>query len=145
MHQKSFIMHPARPFPREFEYEVILKGKPDSRLVRPCERYKEMNQLCTSVRSKIQQYYIYGETLDCSQHASNYQSCLDYRKSQNEDSLKPIIAWEKSLIETRKKTQEQNKVWEKREEPPSNFSAPLPAFIQKNHKESMFRFFEESE
>lgn len=125
----------------EFECEVIdpNTGKTKVNLVRPCERYKELYQLCKSIKNRLYQYYIYGETLDCSPHRNNHEACLSYRNTGNLDLLDPIIAWENQYITSRKMTVSQNKTWQLRQSPPDDFDKPLPAHIEKNHQKSIFR------
>lgn len=123
----------------EFECELVEKGKKaDSNLVRPCERYKEMYNSCKSIKSKIYQYYVYGESLDCSQHLDNYDSCKKFRKTGDTNLLDSIIEWEKNLIMTRLKTVEQNKTWDLRTSPPQDFEAPLPEHLAARQKKSLF-------
>lgn len=112
----------------EFECEVF---KPEERLranihlVRPCERYKELYDTCSSTMGRIQQYYVYGEKLDCDQHFRNYKNCINYRKTKDINLLDPIIEWEENMIKLRLKSVELNTVWQLRGEPPDNFNKPL--------------------
>ena len=117
----------------KFESEVIEGSaiKEDAYLVRPCERYKELYKSCKSIRGRMHQYYVYGELFDCSEHKRHFKSCLSYRKTNDIDLLKPIIQWEKKMIETRLKACLENPVWEVRDSPPKDFNDPLPDFIQK--------------
>lgn len=140
------ILRMTPPLPENFECEVLKvqenENKNELNLVRPCERYKELYKSCRSFKSRIYQYYVYGETLDCTPHWDNYQSCLKYRKTKNVNLLEPIIKWEKNLIKTRLETVKQNKAWEMRDKPPEDFNKPLPEFIEKRQKESLLRLYE---
>lgn len=116
----------------EFECEVV---KPDDRLranihlVRPCERYKELYGTCSSWIGRIQQYYVYGEKLDCDQHHRNYTNCIKYRQTKDVNLLVPIIEWEQNLIRLRLKSAELNTVWQMRDKSPDDFNRPLPEHL----------------
>lgn len=132
------------PISPQFECELTLKDIQSIKgghLVRPCERYREMYKDCSSIRSRIQQYYVFGDLTDCSQHTNNYDNCNKYRKTKNPDLLQPIIAWEENFIYKRLGAAQANPVWETRESPPSDFDGPLPEFIEKLHKKSLFKKF----
>lgn len=113
----------------DFECEVHKPGdnvKSNIYLVRPCERYKELYSTCSSWVARIQQYYVYGEKLDCNPHYDNYKACMKYRKTKNANLLDPVIKWEENMILVRNKSVELNTVWQLRDKPPKNFSDPLP-------------------
>ncbi|KAK7075112.1 hypothetical protein SK128_023284 [Halocaridina rubra] len=95
-------------------------------LVKPCERYKEELSECRSIKRKFHQYYIHGETKDCSQWKADYKNCLDYRKNKNIDALSSVIDSEKVRCRERLSGHYKNTVWEKRESPPDDWSSPLP-------------------
>lgn len=122
----------------DLEAECPALDKPLATLVRPCERYKELHKSCSSIRNRVNQYYVYGETLDCSDHLKNYEACMKFRKTKDADHLDRIIDWEKNYINLRVQTVRQNKVWEPRDTPPSDFSDPLPRFIVERNKDSLF-------
>lgn len=134
------ILKMSKPVSGEFECEVL--GHPEMKdklgLVRPCERYKELYNSCSSIKSRLYQLYIYGETIDCNQHYENYQTCLNYRKTKDLRILDKIIEWERNLIQIRLNTVAQNKAWELRTDPPHDFEAPLPEFIEKNKAKYTF-------
>ena len=128
--------------PEEFECEVLdtsLKEYVGINLVRPCERYLELFKTCKSIRGRLHQYYVYGELFDCQPHKSNYDACMNYRKSGELSILDPIIEWETNMINTRLKTVEQNKVWKMRDSPPEDFNAPLPNFISRRKASELFK------
>jgi len=141
------ILKLTKPVSGEFECEYVppdSEGKPSDqryRFVRPCERYEELEKACKSISGRVNQYYVYGELIDCKQHLANYKSCMRFRRERNLELLEPIIAWEQNLIETRMNTVEQNKAWTARDSPPENFDKPLPEFITKRHKSSLFHEF----
>lgn len=133
------ILRMTKRVPDAFECEQLDGKLKDGHLVRPCERYNELYRGCKTIRSRIQQYYVYGETLDCSPHKNNYKACLQYRHTRDASHLDTIIEWEKNLINTRLKTVEQNTTWKRRETPPADFDRPLPEFLKKRSQRSIFR------
>lgn len=118
----------------EFECEVFKldeRSRANIHLVRPCERYKELYGTCSSLMGRIQQYYVYGEKLDCDQHHKNYTNCIKYRKTKDANLLDPIIEWEQNMIRLRLKSVELNTVWKMRDKPPDDFSGPLPDHLNR--------------
>lgn len=130
------ILRMTKQVPDEFECEPLDVKVEDGHLVRPCERYNELYMGCNAIRSRIHQYYVYGETLDCNPHKNNYKACLRYRHDRDVSHLSAIIDWEKNLIHTRLKTEEQNTTWKRRETPPTDFDRPLPDFLEKRRRRS---------
>lgn len=135
------IIRVAKPVPDAYECEDPALKEFGSQWVRPCERYQELERDCLRFRSRIQQYYVFGEFLDCAQHGNNYKSCIDYRQTRNPEMLKPVIKWESDLISTRLNTVEQNKTWDLRESPPEEFARPLPDFLAERARKSSFAKF----
>lgn len=130
---------------QEFECELTLdeiRGVKGGHLVRPCERYKEMYKDCSSIRARLQQYYVFGDLTDCSQHTNNYDNCKNYRKTKNAELLKPVIRWEDNLIQKRLGAALANPAWVMRDSPPEDFNSSLPEFIERSHKKSLFKKYE---
>ncbi|XP_035213603.1 UPF0545 protein C22orf39 homolog isoform X2 [Stegodyphus dumicola] len=57
--------------------------------VRPCEWYKEEFKDCRSIRARMHQYFVYGESIDCSQWKTDYQNCMLFR---NKKDIKALMA-----------------------------------------------------
>lgn len=136
------ILSPSTRVSDEFECEVLEAPEADKNKyvhVRPCERYDELYRSCKSIRSRFAQYYVYGELLDCTNHLLNYKNCLEFRRTGNFRVLDPIVEWETDIIKTRMNTVNQNNTWQFRETPPSEFSAPIPEFLAKRQKSSLFQ------
>lgn len=123
----------------ECEHIVPASNKKDINMVRPCERYKELYDMCRSIKARLHQYYVYGDKTDCKPHFDNFCHCLNYRESKNPDDLDSIIEWEQNYYSSRRKTVTQNVVWNIRDTPPDDFNRPLPEFIIKRHAESLFK------
>lgn len=133
------ILKITNPISPEFECENPSLKKKDAHLVRPCERYKEMYSSCRSVRHRFHQYYVYGELLDCNIYSGLYNSCIDFRNTNESKHLDSIIEWERNFFNTRLNTVKQNTTWKPRTEPPKEFDKPLPRHLEKLHKDSLFR------
>lgn len=95
-------------------------------LVRPCEKYKEELRDCRSIKAKFHQYFINGETEDCSQWKTDYVKCMDYRQNKDTVSLSAVIESEKDRRKKRLRGHVANTVWERRESPPDDWNKPLP-------------------
>uniref|UniRef100_T1JLU5 Synaptic plasticity regulator PANTS n=1 Tax=Strigamia maritima TaxID=126957 RepID=T1JLU5_STRMM len=105
-------------------------------LVRPCEVYSDEYSDCKSFKARFHQYFIHGETTDCSQWKKDHENCMDWRKNRNADSLKSVIQSEETRIRNRKLASLQNDVWQLRNEPPSDWNSPLPEYLIKNENTS---------
>lgn len=133
------ILKLKKPVSSAFECEEIGVDKPDKNLIRPCERYWELYKDCTSIRSRIGQYYVDGKLTDCQIMKDNYYACKEFRKTKNPALLDPIIAWERNLINSRLQSEKQNIAWQLRDKPPEDFESDLPEFIRERQEHSFFK------
>lgn len=46
--------------------------------------YKAEYDDCTSIRARFNQYFIFGEILDCSQWKTDYANCYKWQKDKSE-------------------------------------------------------------
>uniref|UniRef100_A0A0P4WPV0 Synaptic plasticity regulator PANTS n=1 Tax=Scylla olivacea TaxID=85551 RepID=A0A0P4WPV0_SCYOL len=114
-----------------------LKSLPSfSWLVRPCEYYKEEYSDCSSIKAKFHQYFIHGETRDCSQWKVDYNQCLKFRNQKDMEALSSVIESEKERRQDRLRGHYNNDVWERREAPPEDWNKPLPEYLQKDNQSS---------
>ncbi|XP_045603386.1 synaptic plasticity regulator PANTS isoform X2 [Procambarus clarkii] len=120
----------------EVHVDELQSLPPLSWLVRPCEHYKEEYNDCTSIKAKFHQYFIHGETQDCSQWKADYNQCIQYRKHKDLESLTSLIESEKGRRQERLRGHYANNVWEKRNSPPDDWSMPLPEYLQKAEETS---------
>ncbi|KAK3876253.1 hypothetical protein Pcinc_018940 [Petrolisthes cinctipes] len=122
------------------ENEVSLEDLPSlpnlSWLVRPCEQYKEEYGDCRSIKAKFHQYFIHGESRDCTQWKTDYDNCLLYRNKKDLEALVSVIESEKQRRNERLSGHYNNNVWEKRDSPPEDWNKPLPECLQKNDEVS---------
>lgn len=51
--------------------------------IRECEMYKDEYKDCTSFRARFQQYFVYGETLDCNQWKKDYDNCCKWESKRD--------------------------------------------------------------
>ncbi|XP_055928403.1 uncharacterized protein LOC129959545 isoform X2 [Argiope bruennichi] len=59
----------------------------DAWKVRPCEWYKEEYKDCKSIKARFHQYFVYGDTVDCTQWKNDYMNCMHFRKKHDLESL----------------------------------------------------------
>ncbi|XP_053965723.1 UPF0545 protein C22orf39 homolog [Anastrepha obliqua] len=104
--------------------------------IRPCSAYKEEYDDCTSIKARFHQYFIHGENIDCSQWKTDYNNCERYTNSNKKD----VAAGEaviRSEAERRRKRMEAhygNTTWNKRTQPPEDWSKPLPEWLAKKYE-----------
>jgi len=48
--------------------------------------YKDEYDDCTSIKARFHQYFIFGETLDCSQWKTDYHNCYQWQKNKSEEA-----------------------------------------------------------
>ncbi|XP_072761850.1 synaptic plasticity regulator PANTS [Anoplolepis gracilipes] len=108
----------------------------DRWMVRPCMIYKAEYDDCSSIRARFNQYFIFGETLDCSQWKADYVNCYEWEKNKSEKAYEQLIASEKQRRKERLRAHYENDVWEKRQRPPENWNAPLPEWMRKEFENS---------
>lgn len=59
--------------------------------------YKAEYDDCTSIRARFNQYFIFGETLDCNQWKTDYLNCYEWEKHKSE---KAYVCADYSIILT---------------------------------------------
>ncbi|XP_020282872.1 UPF0545 protein C22orf39 homolog [Pseudomyrmex gracilis] len=109
---------------------------PDDWMIRPCLVYKDEYDDCTSLRARFNQYFIFGETLDCNQWNTDYRNCYQWQKYKSDEAYDQLIESEKKRRLQRLRAHYANNVWEKREKPPDNWNSPLPEWMQKDFENS---------
>ncbi|XP_076755126.1 synaptic plasticity regulator PANTS [Xylocopa sonorina] len=108
-------------------------------LIRPCTFYKEEYKDCKSIRARFHQYFVFGKTIDCTQWKSDYNNCYLWNKYKDEDAYEDLVESEKQRRFKRLSGHYCNDVWQKRDKPPEDWNAPLPAWLQEKNKNSYFR------
>ncbi|KFM71920.1 hypothetical protein X975_00426, partial [Stegodyphus mimosarum] len=105
--------------------------------VRPCEWYKEEFKDCRSIRARMHQYFVYGESIDCSQWKTDYQNCMLFRNKKDIKALQSVIDSEDERVRKRKEVIKENDVWTYRSEPPENWNSAMPDWMAENKKNSL--------
>jgi len=100
-------------------------------MIRPCEMYKNEYDDCTSIKSRLHQIFVHGNTVDCNHWHEDYSNCLKWKKSNDINAAETLVLSEKIKIRNRLKSFYANDVWETRRNPPENWNDPLPEYIAK--------------
>ncbi|KAK9707695.1 Protein of unknown function (DUF3128) [Popillia japonica] len=106
----------------------------DEWMIRPCETYKEEYSDCRSIRSRFQQYFVFGHTIDCSQWKRDADNCYKWTENRDLRAAKNLINSEKERRLERLRAHYNNNVWEKRQSPPADWNKPLPDYLQKEYE-----------
>lgn len=128
----------------EFQCEASVQDQvnyPKAWMVRPCEWYWDEFKECSRIRSRIHQYFIYGRTQDCSQWNRDYNNCISFRKKKDVDSLNSLIASEEKRVKKRMSNSIRNDVWSYRSSPPTNWSDPLPEWMEERMKGTPLEYY----
>lgn len=96
--------------------------------------YKGEYRECKSIKGRFNQYFIFGEYLDCTQWANDYNNCQKYSWFNDEEAAKAVIQSELVRRTERLKAHYDNDTWTKRESPPPDWAKPLPGFMAKRNQ-----------
>ncbi|XP_078039972.1 synaptic plasticity regulator PANTS [Augochlora pura] len=105
-------------------------------MIKPCEIYKEEYKDCKSIRARFHQYFVFGESIDCTQWKTDYNNCYIWEKYKSEKAFGNLIDSEKNRRMTRLQAHYANNVWERRDKPPEDWNAPLPEWLQRKAENS---------
>ncbi|XP_054709478.1 UPF0545 protein C22orf39 homolog [Uloborus diversus] len=124
---------------KQFEISDVsdLDLPPDAWKVRPCEWYKDEYKNCTGMQSRFNQYYIYGEVLDCSNWKKDYQDCMIFRKNHDLKAIEKVIESENQRKKKRNEASYNNDVWQYRSKPPENWNSEMPDWMIERKKNSL--------
>ncbi|CAK1581662.1 unnamed protein product [Parnassius mnemosyne] len=112
--------------------ESSAKTEPEDKwMIRECDIYKDEYKECTSFRGRFQQYFVYGETLDCNQWKKDYDNCCKWEENNDLKAAEALIQSEKKRRLERLKAHYRNDTWKKRESPPIDWDKPLPEWMAK--------------
>lgn len=104
--------------------------------MRPCKAYRGEYKECKRWKGRFNQYFIFGEMLDCQGWADTYNNCQKYSWRGNKDAAIDVIKSEIERYENRMRPHLENDVWAKREKPPDDWSQPLPQFMVERNQGS---------
>lgn len=102
--------------------------------IRPCFLYNEEYSDCTSIKARFHQYFIEGETIDCSQWKTDYKNCQKWEDKKDLDAATAVVKSEEKRRLDRLKSHYGNTVWTKRDAPPEKWNAPLPEWLEERNK-----------
>ena len=57
--------------------------------------YKEEYSDCTSIKSRFNQYFIYGEIIDCSQWKKDFKNCKKWSNKKDDTAYVSFFFWNK--------------------------------------------------
>lgn len=108
--------------------------------IRPCKLYRGEYKECKRLKGRFNQYFIFGEYLDCQGWADDYNNCQKYSWRKDKDAAIDVIKSELERREERLKPHRANDIWTKRDNPPDDWSKPLPAFMVERTKNSFLEY-----
>lgn len=96
------------------------------------DEYKD----CRSIKARFQQYFVHGDSLDCSSWEHDFEDCVRFEENGDQKAAKNIIVNEEKRRKERIKAHYENTVWKKRTSPPEDWNKPLPEKLQKEYENS---------
>ncbi|XP_075992858.1 synaptic plasticity regulator PANTS [Anticarsia gemmatalis] len=120
-----------KPKVEETQDDVQAKVEEDKWLIRECDLYYDEYKECTSFRGRFQQYFVYGDTLDCNQWKKDYDNCSKWEENKDFKAALAVINSEKNRRMERLRAHYRNDTWEKRDSPPEDWAKPLPDWMVK--------------
>lgn len=96
------------------------------------EEYRD----CRSIKARFQQYFVHGDSLDCSSWEHDFEDCVRFEEKGDEKAAKNVIDNEARRRKERMRAHYGNNVWKKRSNPPDDWSKPLPERITKEYENS---------
>lgn len=104
--------------------------------IRECDLYYDEYKDCTSFKGRFQQYFVYGDTLDCNQWKKDYDNCCKWRDSEDLKAADALIKSETNRRMQRFRAHYRNDTWKKRDSPPEDWDKPLPDWLVKRDENS---------
>lgn len=102
--------------------------------IRPCDRYKGEYKECKSLRGRFQQYFVYGENLNCDQWRDDYNNCQKWSWLKDKNAALELIKSEMKRSDERMQAHTDNTIWTRRDKPPEDWNKPLPDWMQKRNE-----------
>ncbi|XP_055540812.1 UPF0545 protein C22orf39 homolog [Wyeomyia smithii] len=105
--------------------------------IRPCFVYSEEYDDCTSIKGRFHQYFIHGQSIDCTQWKRDFDNCVRFEKNPSDSkSALQLIESERLRRTERLEAHYRNDVWKKRDQAPEDWAKPLPECMQKEYEQS---------
>jgi len=106
----------------------------DVKLVHSCDIYEMEYDHCKRRRSRVHQKFVDGQKQDCNVFKQLFEECKNYDLNGDAKSGQFLVNYEKAQRRGRQMALLQNNVWDLRTEPPADFNAELPEYLQKRQK-----------
>lgn len=101
------------------------------RLIHACYIYEMEYDHCKQRQSRNHQKFVDGEKSDCTIFKQLFDECENFDSNGDVKSANFLINYEKSQRRDRQLALLRNNVWNLRSEPPADFNAELPDYLQK--------------
>lgn len=109
------------------------------KLIRPCDRYEDEYTECKSAKSRRQQIFVHGQTIDCETWAKDLANCKKWTWAGDEEAAMAVIDSERRRLRQRLIPHMKSDVWSKRNGPPPDWNNPLPEFEELNKNSYLTR------
>lgn len=96
------------------------------------EEYRD----CRSIKARFQQYFVHGDSLDCSSWEHDFEDCIKFEEKGDLKAATNVIENEATRRKERMKAHYGNNVWKKRKGPPEDWAKPLPDRFNKEYENS---------
>ncbi|CAH0555346.1 unnamed protein product [Brassicogethes aeneus] len=106
----------------------------DDWMIRKCSLYDDEYSDCTSIKGRFNQYFIFGDPLDCTQWKIDSKNCYKYVDNNDFKAGEELIKSEKKRRLQRLLPHYANDVWERRKTPPEDWNKPLPEHMLKEYE-----------
>ncbi|KAK2706774.1 synaptic plasticity regulator PANTS-like [Artemia franciscana] len=107
--------------------------------IRRPHEYKDEYNECRSIRGRFHQYFILGETTDCSKWKEDYANSERWETLKDTEALEKVMQNERERIRQRLNPHYNNPVWKPRKDTPADWNAPLPDYLTRNHEGSLLK------
>ncbi len=91
---------------------------------------------------RFHQYYVDGQTEDCSPWQENHQDCELWLAGADREAAARVITRERDRLAARLRPHFANTVWEKRTEPPADWDKELPEYMRERQEGSYLGLYQ---
>lgn len=88
------------------------------------------------MKARFNQYFIYGDSIDCSSYQHDYKNCQKVEDTQDLQAAAAIIKNETKRRAQRMNDHYSNDTWAKRKTAPKDWSSELPEHLKTQYKNS---------
>lgn len=126
----SWSIRPCNLYKGKMSFSVISQLLQQENVI--SEEYRD----CRSIKGRFQQYFVHGDSLDCSSWEHDFENCVKFEEKKDLKAAKAVIDNETSRRKKRMKAHFGNNVWKKRDAPPEDWSKPLPDHLNQQYENS---------